>query len=63
MVPKCDIFDHLNSNDFYTIKPLKVCDFGAEIKKNYFTDGLDICPFINVSVCSEYADKEYFTYS
>ncbi len=22
MVPKCDIFDHLSSNDFYTIKPL-----------------------------------------
>jgi hypothetical protein len=55
MVPKCDIFDHLNSNDFYTIKPR---DFGAEITKNIFTDRLDICHCINVSVCSEYADND-----
>ena len=34
-VPKREIFDHLDFPDFYTIKPLRVGDFGVKIKKNF----------------------------
>jgi hypothetical protein len=29
--PKCEIFDHSDFHDFYTIKPFWVGDFGAKI--------------------------------
>jgi hypothetical protein len=35
-VPKCEIFDLMDSRDFYTIKPLWVGDFGTVIKKSKF---------------------------
>ncbi len=31
-VPKCEIFDRSDFPDFYTIKPLRVGDFGIKIK-------------------------------
>ncbi len=31
-VPKCEIFDLSDSPDFYTIKSLRVGDFGIKIK-------------------------------
>ncbi len=34
-VPKCEIFDRSDFNDFYTIKSLCEGDFGVKIKKNY----------------------------
>jgi hypothetical protein len=33
-VPKREIFDHSDFSDFYTIKSLRVDDFGVKIKKN-----------------------------
>jgi hypothetical protein len=33
-VPKREIFDRLDFPDFYTIKSLRVGDFGVKIKKN-----------------------------
>jgi hypothetical protein len=33
-VPKREIFDRSDFPDFYTIKPLRVGDFGVKIKKN-----------------------------
>jgi hypothetical protein len=33
-VPKCEIFDRSDFNDFYTIKSLCESDFGVKIKKN-----------------------------
>ncbi len=36
-VPKREIFDHSDFPDFYTIKPLRVGDFGVIIKK-FFTN-------------------------
>jgi hypothetical protein len=33
-VPKCEIFDRSDFNDFYTIKSLCEGDFGVKIKKN-----------------------------
>ncbi len=32
-VPKCEIFDLLDSRDFYTMKPPWIGDFGIVIKK------------------------------
>ncbi len=32
-VPKCEIFDLIDSRDFYTIKPPRVDNFGIVIKK------------------------------
>ncbi len=32
-VPKREIFDHTDFPDFYTIKSLRVGDFGVKIKK------------------------------
>jgi hypothetical protein len=32
-VPKCEIFDHSDFHDFYTIKSLWEGDFGVKIKK------------------------------
>jgi len=32
-VPKCEIFDRSDFADFYTIKSLRVGDFGVKIKK------------------------------
>jgi hypothetical protein len=32
-VPKREIFDRSDFPDFYTIKPLRVGDFGVKIKK------------------------------
>jgi hypothetical protein len=32
-VPKHEIFDRSDFPDFYTIKPLRVGDFGVKIKK------------------------------
>jgi hypothetical protein len=34
-VPKREIFDRSDFPDFYTIKSLRVGDFGVKIKKNY----------------------------
>ncbi len=34
-VPKCEIFDRSDFPDFYTIKSLRVGDFGVKIKKNF----------------------------
>ncbi len=34
-VPKCEIFDHSDFHNFYTIKPFWVDDFGAKIWTNY----------------------------
>jgi hypothetical protein len=33
-VPKCEIFDLIDSRDFYTIKPPWVGDFGTVIKNS-----------------------------
>ena len=33
-VPKCEIFDRSDFPDFYTIKSLRVGDFGVKINKN-----------------------------
>ncbi len=33
-MPKCEIFNLLDSQDFYTIKPLWVGDFGTGIKNS-----------------------------
>ncbi len=33
-MPKCEIFDRSDFPDFYTMKSLRVGDFGVEIKKN-----------------------------
>ncbi len=33
-MPKSEIFDLMDSRDFYTIKPLLVVDFGTVIKKS-----------------------------
>ncbi len=33
-MPKCEIFDHSDFNDFYTIKSLWEADFGVKILKN-----------------------------
>jgi hypothetical protein len=30
-VPKCEIFDRSDFQDFYTIKPMWIGDFGAKI--------------------------------
>ncbi len=35
-VPKCEIFDRSDFQDFYTIKPMWIGDFGAEIQTCYF---------------------------
>jgi hypothetical protein len=32
-VPKCEIFDSSDFSDFYTMKSLRVGDFGVKIKK------------------------------
>ncbi len=41
-VPKCEIFDLMDSRDFYSIKPLWACDFGNVIKNSkLFRFGLD----------------------
>jgi hypothetical protein len=34
-VPKCEIFNRSDFPDFYTIKSLRVGDFGVKIKKNF----------------------------
>ncbi len=34
-VPKREIFDRSDFPDFYTIKPLRVGDFGVKKKKNF----------------------------
>ncbi len=34
-VPKREIFDHSDFPDFYTMKSLRVGDFGVKIKKNF----------------------------
>ncbi len=34
-VPKCEIFDLSDFPDFYTIKSLRVGDFGVKIKKKF----------------------------
>ncbi len=34
-MPKCEIFDRSDFPDFYTIKSLRVGDFGVKIKKIY----------------------------
>jgi hypothetical protein len=34
-VPKREIFDRSDFPDFYTIKPLRVGDFGVKIKKKF----------------------------
>ena len=34
-VPKREIFDRSDFPDFYTIKSLRVGDFGVKIKKNF----------------------------
>ncbi len=34
-MPKREIFDRSDFPDFYTIKSLRVGDFGVKIKKNY----------------------------
>jgi hypothetical protein len=36
-VPKREIFDRLDFPDFYTIKSLRVGDFGVKTKKNMFS--------------------------
>ncbi len=46
---------------FHVMKSLEVGDFGAEIKDYFFTDWLDTCHFIFVSVCAEYADNNILT--
>ena len=33
-VPECEIFDRSDFPDFYTIKSLRMGDFGVKIKKN-----------------------------
>ena len=45
------------------MESVKVGDFGAEIKNIFFTDGLDTCHFIFVSICAEYADNNFLTLS
>jgi hypothetical protein len=35
-VPKCEIFDRSDFQDFYTIKPFWISDFGAKILPYYF---------------------------
>ncbi len=35
-VPKCEIFDLFDFNDFYVIKSLEVGDLRAEIKNLFF---------------------------
>ncbi len=59
-VPKCEIFDLFDFNDFYVIKSLQVGDFRDKIKNKFFcTDGLDMGLFIFVSVCAVYADNDF----
>jgi hypothetical protein len=38
-VPKCEIFNHLDFHNFYTIKPFWVGDFGAKYKLANLTFG------------------------
>jgi hypothetical protein len=35
MVPKCEIFDRSDFDDFYTVKSLCEGDFGVKMKKFY----------------------------
>jgi hypothetical protein len=47
-VPKREIFGRSDFPDFYTIKPLRVGDFGVKIKKNLKYLG------VHLGVCSVY---------
>ncbi len=54
-VPKCEIFDLSDFPDFYTIKSLRVGDFGVKIKKilkKYF--GVHLGVQSSLRVCSVY---------
>ena len=58
-MPKCEIFDLFDFNDFYVIKSLYVGDFRDEIKNNIFKCGPDTYHFIFASVCAVYASNDF----
>jgi hypothetical protein len=49
-VPKREIFDRSDFPDFYTIKSLRVGDFGIKIKKK-FTKYLGVHLGVRISLC------------
>ncbi len=49
-MPKGEIFDRSDFPDFYTIKSLRVGDFGVKIKKN-FTKYLGVHLGVQSSLC------------
>jgi hypothetical protein len=44
---------------FHVMESLEEGDFMVEINKKKFTDELDTCHFIIVSVCADYADSNF----
>ncbi len=58
-MPKCEIFDLFDFNDFYVIKSLKVRDLRAE-KINFFIVGqiriiLSLLAYVQCTLTTEYA--------
>ncbi len=53
-VPKREIFDRSDFPDFYTIKSLRVGDFGVKIKKNVKYLGVHLGVQSSLHVCSVY---------
>jgi hypothetical protein len=59
-VPKCEVPNLFNFNDFYAIKSLFVGDLSAEVKNNFFLKcGPDMYHFIFASVCAVYAINHF----
>ncbi len=56
-MPKCKIFDLLDSCDFFTIKSLYVSDFGVEI--TFFSFWPVLLGENFVSICAEYVDNDF----
>jgi hypothetical protein len=62
-VPKCEIFDLFDFNEFYVMKSLQVGDFRDEINKKKLKFVPDLYHIIFASVCAVCAGNDFLTLS